>query len=79
MTPNHAAFRSSGVVLTREMMMEYDENSKLERRQYVRKAVLTIFAGAALAALGAWLVQPETASAKLHLPSPDSKASTVSL
>ncbi|MDL2402894.1 hypothetical protein [Rhizobium mayense] len=59
--------------------MEYDEYSKFEGRQYVRRAVLAVFVCAALAALGAWLVQPKTASAELYPPLPDSAASTVSL
>ncbi|MFK0164098.1 hypothetical protein [Rhizobium sp. NPDC090279] len=59
--------------------MENDENSKLERRRYARKALLTVVVGAAIAALGAWLVQPETASAKLHEHSTQPAASTMSL
>jgi hypothetical protein len=73
-----AAFHSSGVVLTKEIFMEYHDNERFERRRYMRKAVLTIFAIAAIAALGAWLVQPEAASAKLP-PSRMPNASTVSL
>jgi len=58
-------------------MMEHDEDSKFERRQYVRKALLTVFVCAALAALGAWLIQPETASAGLHEHSAQPTASTL--
>ena len=50
-------------------MMEYDENLRFERRQYARKALLTVIVCAALAAFAAWLIQPETAAAKLHAPS----------
>ncbi|WP_350019297.1 hypothetical protein ABOK31_21440 [Rhizobium sp. ZPR4] len=46
--------------------MEHDEDAKFERRRYARKALLTIVVCTALAALGAWLIQPETASAELH-------------
>lgn len=43
--------------------MEYEDDLKLERRRYFQKAILAIFVCAALAVLGAWLIQPETASA----------------
>ncbi|SCB19391.1 hypothetical protein GA0061100_103300 [Rhizobium hainanense] len=59
--------------------MEHDEDSKFERQRYARKALLTIFVCTALAALGAWLIQPEAASAKLHGPSTQPTASTPSL
>ncbi|SCB13597.1 hypothetical protein GA0061103_1980 [Rhizobium multihospitium] len=58
--------------------MEHDEDSKFERRRYARKALLTIFVCVALAALGAWLIQPETASAKLDGHSTQPTAPTLS-
>ncbi|WP_143525421.1 hypothetical protein [Rhizobium hainanense] len=78
-THDRSAFHSSGAALTKEIMMEHDEDSKFERQRYARKALLTIFVCTALAALGAWLIQPEAASAKLHGPSTQPTASTPSL
>jgi ferric-dicitrate binding protein FerR (iron transport regulator) len=65
--PIKPAFHSSGMCLTKEMKMEYEEDLKLERRRYFQKAILAVFICAALAALGAWLIQPQTASATLPL------------
>jgi hypothetical protein len=62
----------------REMKMEYEEDLKLERRRYFQKAIVAVFICVALAALGAWLIQPETASATPPLSSIPA-ASTVSL
>ena len=59
--------------------MEHDENSTFERRQYARKALLTVIVCAALAAFAAWLIQPETAAAKLHTPSTQPTASIMPL
>ncbi|OJY66063.1 MAG: hypothetical protein BGP09_29275 [Rhizobium sp. 60-20] len=59
--------------------MEHDESLKVERRQYARKALLTVAVCAALAAFAAWLIQPEAASAKLHEHSTQPAASTLSL
>jgi hypothetical protein len=70
---------SSDVFLTNEMNMEYEEDSKLERRRYFQKAILAVFVGAALAALGAWLIQPDAASANHPLSSTQSADSTVSV
>jgi ferric-dicitrate binding protein FerR (iron transport regulator) len=61
------------------MKMEYENDLKLERRRYYQKAILAVFVGAAIAALGAWLIQPGTASANQPSSSTQAAASTVSI
>jgi hypothetical protein len=61
------------------MKMEYEEDIKLERRRYFRKAILAVFVCAALAALGALLIHPEAASANLRLLHAQTIASAISL